>query len=108
MSITIGGTFSGLNVSSIIQAIIAADSIPITNLQTEDKTLTSTSDTLGALGTSLGTLSTQLQALTPSLLSTQVATVSNTPVGTASVSSTTPANPGTTKVTSPSWRPRPS
>jgi len=99
MSITIGGTFSGLNVSSIIQAIIAADSIPITNLQTQDTTLTSTSDALGTLGTSLGTLSTQLQALTPSLLSTQVATVSNTPVGTASVSSSTPANPGTTSVT---------
>jgi flagellar hook-associated protein 2 len=95
MSVTIGGTFSGLNVSSIIQSIIAADSIPITNLQTEDTTLTGTSSTLGALGTSLGTLSTQLQALTPSLLSSQVATVSNTSVGSAAVNSTAPATPGT-------------
>ena len=95
MSVTIGGTFSGLNVSSIIQSIIAADSIPITNLQTDDTNLTKTSDTLGALGTSLGTLSTQLQALTPSLLSSQVANSSNTAMGTASVSSSTPANPGT-------------
>jgi flagellar hook-associated protein 2 len=106
MSVTIGGTFSGLNVSSIIQAIIAADSIPITNLQTEDTTLNSTSDTLGALGTSLGTLSTQLQALTPSLLSSQTATVSNTSVGSASVDSSDPAAPGTitlnvTQVASP-------
>lgn len=92
---TIGGTFSGLNVSSIIQSIIAADSIPITNLQTEDTTLSNTSTTLGALGTSLGTLSTQLQTLTPSLLSSQVATVSNASVGSAAVSSTTPATPGT-------------
>jgi len=34
MSVTIGGTFSGLNVSAIIQAVIAADSIPMTNLET--------------------------------------------------------------------------
>src|SRR5579859_8117205 len=95
MSVTIGGSFSGLNVSSIIQAIIAADSIPITNLQTQDTTLNSTSDSLGTLGTSLGTLSTQLQTLTPTLLSSQVATVSNAPVGSASVDSTTTANPGT-------------
>ena len=94
MSVTIGGTFSGLNVSSIIQAIIAADSIPITNLQTADTKLNSTNDTLDSLGSSLGTLSTQLQALTPTLLGTQIATGSNTSVGTASVDGTTPAAPG--------------
>src|SRR5271170_4739149 len=95
MSVTIGGTFSGLNVSSIISSIIAADSIPITNLQTDDTNLNTTSTTLGALGTSLGTLSAQLQALTPTLLSTQLATPSNTSVGTASVNSTDgAASPG--------------
>ncbi len=88
MSVTIGGTFSGLNVSSIIQAIIAADSIPITNLQTTDTTLTSNSSTLGALGTSLGQLSTVLQTLTPAVLSSQLATSSNTAVGSATVDST--------------------
>lgn len=88
MSITIGGTFSGLNVSSIIQSIIAADSIPITNLQTTDTTLTNNSSTLGALGTSLGQLSTVLQTLTPSVLSSQLATSSNTAVGSASVDNT--------------------
>jgi flagellar hook-associated protein 2 len=88
MSVTIGGTFSGLNVSSIIQAIIAADSIPITNLQTTDTTLTNNSTTLGALGTSLGQLSTMLQTLTPSVLSSQLATSSNTVVGSATVDST--------------------
>ena len=36
MSVTIGGTFSGLNVSQIIQTIIQADSVPITNLQTDN------------------------------------------------------------------------
>jgi len=96
MSVTIGGTFSGLNVSSIIQSIIAADSIPITNLQTDDTNLNTQSNTVGALGTSLGTLSTQLQSLTPTLLSTQIATPSNTSVGTASVdSSEGAAVPGT-------------
>ena len=93
MSVTIGGSFSGLNVSSIIQSIIAADSIPITNLQTDDTNLSKQSTTLGALGTSLGTLSTQLQALTPTLLSTKAATVSSTTVGTATVNGT--ANSGT-------------
>jgi len=93
MSVTIGGTFSGLNVSSIISSIIAADSIPITNLQTDDTTLASTSTTLGSLGTSLGELSAELQTLTPTLLSTQIATASNTSVGSATVDST--AQPGT-------------
>ena len=95
MAITIGGTFSGLNVSSIISSIIAADSIPITNLQDTDTSLTTTSTTLGALGTSLGQLSTQLQTLTSSLFNTQSATVSNTAVGSAAVSSTDPAPAGT-------------
>jgi len=92
MSVTIGGTFSGLNVSSIIQSIIAADSIPITNLQTTDTNLTTQSTTLGALGTSLGQLSTVLQTLTPTLISSQSATSSVTTVGSASVDST--AQPG--------------
>ena len=92
MSVTIGGTFSGLNVSSIIQSIIAADSIPITNLQTQDTKLNNTSSDLGSLGTSLGNLSTQLQALTPTLLSSQSATSSVTSVGSATVDST--AQPG--------------
>ena len=96
MSVTIGGTFSGLNVSSIIQSIIAADSIPITNLQTDDTDLNTKSTTVGALGTSLGVLSTELQNLTSTLLSTQTATSSNTTVGSATVGST--AQPGTVSV----------
>ncbi|HEY0255876.1 MAG TPA: flagellar filament capping protein FliD [Candidatus Methylacidiphilales bacterium] len=96
MSVTIGGTFSGLDVSSIISSIIAADSVPITNLQTEDTTLTSDNTDLANLGTSLGNLSTVLQALTPTLLSSQSATSSVPAVGTASVDST--ATPGTVSV----------
>jgi flagellar hook-associated protein 2 len=88
MSVTIGGTFSGLNVSSIISSIIAADSIPITNLQTDDTTLQTNSTTLGALGTSLGQLSTVLQSLTPDVLASQTATGSDATVGTATVDST--------------------
>lgn len=97
MSITIGGTFSGLNVSSIIQSIIAADSIPITNLQTEDTTLTNNSSDLGSIGSSLGNLSVDLQKLgSNSLFTTQTATGSNTAVGSATVDST--AQPGTTSI----------
>jgi len=85
MSVTIGGTFSGLNVNSIIQAVIAADSIPITNLQTQDTNLQKQSDDLGTLGTSLGSLSNALQALgSKSLFTSQTATLSNTAMGTAS------------------------
>ena len=97
MSVTIGGTFSGLNVSSIIQTIIAADSIPITNLQTEDTTLTNESSDLGSLGSSLGNLSAQLQKLNSnSLFSTQVATSSAPTVGSATVDST--AQTGTVSI----------
>ena len=97
MSVTIGGTFSGLNVSSIIQTIIAADSIPITNLQSTDTTLTNESSDLGSLGSSLGNLSVQLQDLNSNtLFSTQTATSSTPAVGSATVDST--AQSGTVTV----------
>jgi flagellar hook-associated protein 2 len=84
MSVTIGGEFSGLNVSSIIQAVIAADSIPMQNLETEDTNLQKKSTDLGDLGTSLGSLSNALQALgSNSLFTSQTVTPSNTTVGTA-------------------------
>jgi flagellar hook-associated protein 2 len=84
MSVTIGGTFSGLNVSSIISAIIAADSIPITNLQTTDTTLSTQSSDLGSIGSSLGNLSVSLQSLgSPTLFSSQTATSSAPAVGSA-------------------------
>jgi flagellar hook-associated protein 2 len=99
MSVTIGGTFSGLNVSSIISAIIAADSIPITNLKTTNTNLQTQSTTLGALGTSLGQLSTVLQSLTPNVLASQTAVGSNTAVGTPTVDSTAQAGSVTVNVT---------
>ena len=84
MSVTIGGTFSGLNVSAIIQAVIAADSIPMTNLQTTDTNLQTQSTDLGQVGTSLGQLSTTLQTLgSTSLFTSQTVTPSNTSVGSA-------------------------
>jgi flagellar hook-associated protein 2 len=87
MSVTIGGEFSGLNVSSIIQAVIAADSIPMQNLETEDTNLQKQSTDLGTLGTSLGSLSNALQALgSTSLFNSQTATLSNTALGTAASS----------------------
>jgi flagellar hook-associated protein 2 len=97
MGVTISGTFSGLDVSSIISTLIAADSVPITNLQTKDTTLESQSTTLGALSTSLGQVSLALQNLgAPGLFQSQVATSSNTPVGSATVS--TGATAGTTDI----------
>jgi flagellar hook-associated protein 2 len=97
MGVTISGTFSGLNVSSIISTLIAADSVPITNLQTQNTTLESQSTTLGALSTSLGQVSLALQNLgAPGLFQSQVATSSNTTVGSATVSSG--ATAGTTDI----------
>lgn len=97
MGVTISGTFSGLDVSSIISTLIQADSIPITNLQNEDTTLSNQSTALGSLGTSLGNLSAALQALAaPGLFNSQTATLSNTSVGTATVS--TGATSGTSDI----------
>ena len=97
MSVTIGGTYSGLNVSSIITAIINADSIPITKLQATNTTLQTQSTDLGAIGTGLGQLSTVLQTLgKPGLFTSQVATASNTTVGAATVDST--AKSGATSI----------
>jgi flagellar hook-associated protein 2 len=97
MGVTISGTFSGLDVSSIISTLIQADSIPITNLQTQDTKLSSQSTALGTLGSSLGSLSVALQALAaPGLFRSQTATLSNSTVGTATVS--TGATAGTTDI----------
>jgi len=86
MGVTISGTFSGLDVSSIISTLIAGDSVPIDNLETQDTSLSNQSTTLGALGTSLGNLSVALQALAaPNLFSSQTATLSNSAVGAATV-----------------------
>jgi flagellar hook-associated protein 2 len=97
MGVTISGTFSGLNVSSIISTLIAADSVPINNLQTTNTKLQSQSATLGTLSTSLGQVSLALQTLgAPGLFQSQVATSSNTSVGSATVSGT--ATAGTTDI----------
>jgi flagellar hook-associated protein 2 len=89
MSITIGGTFSGLDVNSIINAVIAADSIPITNLQTTDTNLTTNSTDLGDISTSLGELSSELQDLgSNSLFASKTTASSTTTVGSASADTT--------------------
>lgn len=100
MGVTVSGTFSGLNVSSIISTLIAADSIPITNLQTKDTSLSSQSTALSALSASLGQVSLALQNLgTPQLFKSQVATSSNTAVGSATVDSTAVAGTSDINVT---------
>ncbi len=97
MGVTISGTFSGLNVSSIISTLIAADSVPITNLQNTDTSLESQSTKLGALSSSLGQVSLALQTLgAADLFQSQVATSSNPSVGNATVS--TGATAGTTNL----------
>ena len=95
MGVTIAGTFSGLDVSTIISTLIAADSVPITNLQTQDTNLGNQSTALGLLSTSLGQVSLSLQSLgAAGLLTSQTATSSDTSVGSATAS--TGAISGTT------------
>ena len=80
MGVTISGTFSGLNVSSIISTLIAADSVPITNLQNSDTSLESQSTTLGALSSAAsGRSAWRCRTLgAAGLFQSQVATSSNT------------------------------
>lgn len=97
MGVTISGTFSGLDVSAIISTLIAADSVPMNALQTADNSLENQSTKLGALSTSLGQVSLAVQNLgAPHLFQSQVATSSNTSVGSATVSGT--ATAGTTDI----------
>ncbi|MEI9998749.1 MAG: flagellar filament capping protein FliD [Verrucomicrobiota bacterium] len=53
MSVTMAALSAGLTSSAIIQAVIAADSVPMQNLETEDTQLQTKSTDLGQLGTSL-------------------------------------------------------
>ena len=97
MAVTISGTYSGLDVSSIISALIAADSIPVTNLQTKDTKLSSQSTALSELSVSLGQVSLSLQSVgAANLFSSKTATSSNALVGAATVTGT--ASSGTTDI----------
>lgn len=98
MSVTLSGFFSGLDTSSIIAQLIAIDSIPITNLETEKDSLSEESSALGFIKSSLSTLQTKLTALNDtSSLRALTASSSSTSVGTASVDSSV-GNAGSVKI----------
>ncbi len=89
MSVTLGGFFSGMDTTSIINQLVAIQKIPITTLRKESVTLTSQNDAYGFLSSSMSSLKDKLTSLKdPELFRAVAASSSNTTVGTASADTT--------------------
>lgn len=83
------GNTSGIDYTSLIQSIIAADSVQITNLQNSQLDLSDQSSAYGYVSTSLQNLQTALTGLGDVYsYRAKAATSSNTSVGTATASTT--------------------
>jgi flagellar hook-associated protein 2 len=79
-------TFSGFNnidFNTVLNALIAQDSQPLTNLQTEQSNIKAQSTTYGTLATNLGTLDTAVQALGPTGSVTTLGATSSDPTSVA-------------------------
>jgi flagellar hook-associated protein 2 len=63
-SIQFGGVISGLNTQSIIDAMVAAESQPLTDLKNKETALTTQKTAYGQLGTAMDDLITKLQNFT--------------------------------------------
>ena len=63
-SIQFGGVISGLNTQSIIDALVAAEKQPLTDLQTKEATLTSQKAAYGQLGTAMDDLISKIKNFT--------------------------------------------
>lgn len=91
--IQFNGVVSGLNTGAIIQAMLAADQAPITQLQAQSATLTTQQAALNQLSTDVSNLYAAIQALTlQSNVGAKTATT-DTPSGTPAIVSAT-AGPG--------------
>ena len=85
-------TFSGFNnidFNTVLNALIAQDSQPLTNLQTEQSNITAQSTTYGTLATNLATLDTAAQSLGPTGSVTTLAATSSDPTSVAATVSGT-------------------
>jgi flagellar hook-associated protein 2 len=84
-TIQFGGVISGLNTQSIIDALVAAEKQPLTDLQTKEASLTSEKTAYGQLGSAIDSVVTQLKNFTvTSAGSSRAATSSDSSVLTAS------------------------
>ena len=92
MSITMGGMFSGMDTTSLIDQLIAIQRAPITTLNANKDTLDQQSEALGFLNTSLSTLKTNLQSLgDTALYRAKAVSISDSTIGSATVDDTAAA-----------------
>jgi flagellar hook-associated protein 2 len=93
-----GDVGTGINVQAVVAEIIAADSTPMTQMQSQQSTFSSQTSALNNISSLVSTLQTSIQALSDvnSPLEAQAATSSNSNVVAATASST--AVPGTHSV----------
>ena len=76
-SIQFGGVISGLNTQSIIDALVAAEKAPLTNLQNKEATLTSQKAAYAQLGTAMDDLVAKLKSFTVSSAGSSRSAASN-------------------------------
>jgi len=87
-SIQFGGVVSGLNTQSIIDAMVAAESQPLTNLQTQESNLTAQKAAYTQLGGDIDSVISSLKAFTVTNAgASRAATTTNSSVLTASAGS---------------------
>lgn len=86
-SIQFGGVISGLNTQSIVSALVAAESQPLTDMQAQEATLTSQKAAYGQLGTAIDSVVSAIKSFTvTSAGASRVATSSDNSVFTATAS----------------------
>jgi len=87
-SIQFGGVVSGLNTQSIIDALVAAEKQPLTDLQTQEANLTAQKSAYADVGTAIDNVVTAIKSFTvTSAGSSRMATSSDTTVMSASAGS---------------------
>ena len=90
-NLSIAGLASGFDWQTMVSQLIAVESEPVTQLQTQDSTLQSKNSAYTQIGTDLTNLNTSIQALLdPSLFNARQASLSDATVATATADDTAP------------------
>ncbi len=96
--LVVNGLVSGINTSAVIQALLQAYQVPITDLQNQQSTLNTNASDYGAINTDLQSLLTAAQALSTSS-SWNLMTASSSDTAVASATSSPGAQAGTASFT---------
>ena len=92
-TIQFGGVISGLNTQSIVSALVAAESQPLTDMQAQEATLTAQKSAYGQLGTAIDSVISAIKNFTVTNAgASRAATSSDNSVFTASASATAPVS----------------